>query len=123
MSLGANGGSPARINTSKTSSKIHTTVGSQATLLCYYNGQPTPNAIWMRDGNALKDCKRCVTKIDNTIPGIAKLHVTPYRSKDFGKYVCKVRNENGFAEAVIELVHKPSGSIDVGYIFLVDAFT
>ncbi|XP_031567375.1 uncharacterized protein LOC116302278 [Actinia tenebrosa] len=108
ISLGENRGGPADIDTSKTPTKIYTTVGSQGTLLCHYSGYPTPNAIWMRDGDALKDCKRCVTKTDNATPGIAKLHVTPFRSDDFGKYVCKVRNENGFAEAVIELVQEPS---------------
>jgi hypothetical protein len=68
-----------------------------------------PEAIWIRHGKVLTDCQRCVTKIDKTIPGIAKLHVTPYRVNDYGEYVCKARNENGFSNIVIKLVKKPSG--------------
>lgn len=101
------GGSPASIDESKIRKTEKTTIGARATLHCHYSGYPMPEVVWIKNKDVLKSCKRCVTVIDNTLPGSAKLHVTPYRDEDFGEYECKVRNQDGFASVKFNLLEIP----------------
>ncbi|EDO43452.1 predicted protein [Nematostella vectensis] len=108
LAVGCLGNTPAKINKQKTASTVHTSAGQQAMLKCFYDGIPRPQAIWMREGKQLLECKNCVTHIDNTKHGVTTLRVTPYRESDYGDYICKVRNENGFDSVTITLVEQPA---------------
>ena len=87
------------------SDKVKTTsLGRRTTLKCVYDGSPTPQVLWTKGGKKVEEkCNFCVQKVDNTVPGISSLHVTPYRHSDFGEYKCKARNKMGFGALTISL--------------------
>ena len=97
-------GKKASIDKVKSSKVVKASLGRSAVLLCYYGGEPAPKVSWSKNGKLINDkCVKCAVKVNQNTPGVSKLQVIPFQEKDFGNYMCKVRNAIGFQQIKITL--------------------
>lgn len=85
-------------------------------MTCYFDGVPTPNITWMKNGTVIKSNGRIKVKADDPdtlliSQGVAStLLISQGAASDSGLYQCWAQNAAGREGMIIRLHVKPSGT-------------
>ncbi|KAK3606619.1 hypothetical protein CHS0354_011746 [Potamilus streckersoni] len=89
--------------TLKYSKSIEGTIGSKATLLCIFSGNPIPDVEWLKGDVRLPDISHPRYKIDPEDATGRKLIISKLQVKDEGVYTCRATNELGTNDGFVEV--------------------
>ncbi|KAK3598217.1 hypothetical protein CHS0354_003475 [Potamilus streckersoni] len=92
----------------KYSKSVEGTIGSKATLLCIFAGNPIPDVEWFKDGTKLPDTSFLPDgtprfRTDPEDPTGRKLIILKLEIKDEGAYICRATNSYGMNEGTVRV--------------------